>query len=736
MNNNDFFDSNSEVQLFDCFKALKIITDQDQITGTDRWRHETGRDSLAALDPQLDALVQKQPPSKFGKAQSPSLWFAVHFYLALPALSYTFRKYGVEDPVTSKRQLDGNELSKYFPAFPYLARHYLEYHEFVGQFGAPSEELWNKLLEVPLIDVPAGASVAHMLDRLPLYLQEKAKQVTSGEDDSLVGRTVLAYLLEQGASPEDLSFDRRSVRYVKPMHSAGPSRTLYERLVAAQAEMGELEPYLGNFEQEQRLPLNNLFGLITWFGRPHMVEMVIPGLAGAAEPVVLGLSALFSDIVDNGGPDYTLVPISSLPSVQKFYDTQSLEAIGRLSIVKDVLSTDEADDGPDGIALRRLASRLYSDDERKAAWSNFEYYIPDDRRASGFEIFRQDIASIVFSAALFAEDDSVSGTVDTEGLKKLAERIIECSSMDRMRGVVQSYGQAINDLAVDWEVRYAKHERVRVLRFVRQTFGLDVIQPIPIPLSEINKGFAGTFLDGHVYRLCYQEAGEKLEMSIPLPASEQHAHTVRYRTSDSHENLRTSPAGLPYSAWLEISGAEEKPPIIIPVPGRGSFDPFGRAGSAHAGEVIGFGCSVHHASLAIVLAELASLGANREELERVTAAFMQINSGVHERYDLATFQLTQILTAFEKGEAYSFQTFLKDHLKLAEDPDRPQLSAYIRAGDTSLGWAEKQAARLSFGYPDLYPYQPESVIDPRCSWYDGRDVELPNADVQWHALHY
>lgn len=735
MSNNVFFDFNAEVPLFDSFKALKIITDQDHITGTDRWRHNTGRDSLAALDPQLELLVQKQPPSKFGKAENPSLWFAVHFYLALPALSYTFKKYGVEDPVTSKRRLNTEELGHYFPAFPYLANHYREYHEFAGQFGTPSEDVWKELLQVPLMDAPAGAPVTLILDRLPQYLQEKARLVLSGQGDSLVGRIILAYLLGLGIDANELNVDKRTERYVAPMHSSAPSRSLYDRLMTAQAEMGELEPFLGHYEEEQSLLLNDFFSLVTWFGRPHMVEMVIPGLAGAAEPVVLALSVLFTDIIEAGGPDYTSVPITELPSMQKFYATQSLEAIGRLSIIKDILSYDEADDGPDGIALRKFAAHLYPVDERKAEWGNPEYYVPDVRRSAGFETFRQDIANIIFSAALYAEDDNPDST-NIDALKQLTAQLMQCDTMARMRAVIFSGRRALDDLAIDWETRHAGHERVRVLRFVRQTFGLDTIQPVPIPLSEINKGFVGSHLESGMYYLSYQEAGEKLEMSIPVSAAAHHRSTVHYRTSKPGEKPRISAAGLPYNAWLEISGINGKPTVTIPVPGRVSFDPFGRAGSAHAGEVIGFGCSVHHASLVVVLTELASLGASREDLERVKEAFMKINNDKHERTDLATFQLAQVLNAIEKGERYTFHDFLKDHPQLANAPDRPQLSAYMQAGNTSVSWAEAQAARLSFGYPELYPYQAEYPVNPRASWYDGRNVELPEAEVTWHALSY
>lgn len=730
---NIFFKTNSEVPLFDAFTALQLITEQDYITGTDRWRHDTGRDSLAAIDPQLVELVQKQPPSKFGKAEKPSLWFAEHFFLALPALSYTFKMYGTEDPKTSKMRLNRDDLSKYFPAFPYLAKHYMEYHEFVAQFRAPSDDLWNTILHVPLTGMDPEEAIDHILGQLPPYLQEKAQQVLSGQGDSLVGRIVLAYLLEQGVPHDKLHLDAQTVRYVAPMHSAAPERSFYRRLVTAQAEMGELEPFLGRYEEEHSLLLNNFFSLITWFGRPHMVEMVIPGLAGAAEPVVRALAQLFGDIIKDGGPDYTSVPLKALPSLQKFYTTQSLEAIGRLSVVKDILSSDEITGMTDGVALRKLAAHLYSLDERKEAWGNPAYYIPDDRRQSGFTSFRQDIVDIIYSAALYAEDKDIASSENIKALKRLAVHVSQSTSFDRMRTYLQTHSQVVVGLTKDWEVRFGNHERVHIMRFVCQSFGLGPINPVPIALSEINKGFANSHLEGNMYHLCYQEANEKIEMAIPVMLDGALTATVHYYTLKPHETPHISPAGMPYSAWLEVVRSNDKA-VIIPVPGRGSFDPFGRAGSAHAGEVIGFGCSVHHSSLAIILAELASLGASRGDLERVTNSFMHINQGKHERYDLAAFQLAQVIAAFENGAVYTLHDYLKDHPQVATDTSRPQLSAYVQNEDTSLSWAEPQAARLMFGHPELYPYDEDAMLDPRASWYDGKRVKLPPAKVNWHAL--
>lgn len=716
------------------FAALKVLTDQNLISGLDVWRHSTGSDSLSSFDPDLCRLVQRQPPSKFGRAETPSLWTSTHFYLALPALSYVINKYGKEDTTTSALILQPDEITKYFIGFPHLIRLYREYREFVKLFGVPTEAWWNETLAASSGHIPTNASTTQVLESLPPYLREQASQVLAGKTDNLTGRIILAYLLSQGTSIKKLPFDNRSEHYVAPMHNAAPAKTLYERFVTAQLELGELDMFLENYDEEKTLRLDALLGLVQWFGRPHLVEMVIPGLGGAAAPVIRGLLKLFDKIVQNGGPDYTKPSLDELPSAQKFYATQSLNAIGRLSIMKDILSNDKASDSSDGTVLRQLGMDIYTEMQRLAAWGNPEYYIPNYNQDSEFKTYRQDIANIVYCAGLFTEHDNMSGTLQPDGLKQLARRLSRAKTSKGMRAAIHASQQALNELAIDWEMRYAGHERLRLLRFVRQTFGLDSIKPIPIPLHELNRGFAGSHFDGHVYHLQYQEAGEKLRMDITVQSAPAAHKDVRYHVLGEHDEPRITADDLPYSAWFEISTQQKGQPIIVPIPGRGSFDPFGRVGSSHGGEVIGFGCSVHHASLAIILAELASLGASRGDLEQVASAFMRINQSMHERYDLAAFQLAQIYAAFEDGVTYSYSDYLKSHSYITFDRSRPHLAAYVRIGKKSLAWAEPQAARWSYAYPALYPYRSMSTVNPRFSWYDGSPVELPEATVNWCVL--
>lgn len=716
------------------FEALKILTDQHFITGTDVWRHATGGDSLSTFDPELAAVVQKQPPSKFGHAGALSLWTATHFCLALPMLSYAIRKYGTEDETTAVRTLSNAEIEKYFIAFPHIIRHYREYRELAAQFGKPDKLFWDNTLRGAFGNISEDTTAMNILKALPPYLRDTAQQVLSGGSDSLSGRIILAYLFHAGVSVDELPFDKRARQYLAPMHGSAPVQTLYERLIAAQTELSQLDPYLSEYNEARGLVLNQFLELVSWYARPHLVEMMVPGLTGAAEPAIRALLTLFADITQGGGPDYTVAAVKDLPSVQKFYATQSLEAIGRLSVVKDMLANVPAAITSDGEILRRLAGHLYSDSERQTAWSNAVYYVPDARRKAGFPVFRQDVANIIYCAGLFTEVTDDTNTLSPKKLKKLAGQLSTAQSSGQMRAMFQDERDLLDDVTADWERHYQGQEKLRLLHFVRQTFGLDMTRPIPIPLDEINKGFAQSHYDGRTYHLHYQEADKVLEMAIGLPPPAEPPASVRYQTIADSQPPRTAASGLPYSAWLEVSRKGEEWPIIIPVPGRGSFDPFGRQGSPHAGEVVGFGCSVHHASLAVLLAELASLGAGQAELEHVTAGFMGINREMHERRDLASFQLAQTIAAFRDGVSYDHSNYLASHPGMVPDETRPHLAAYARSGKKSLAWAEPQAARLAFGYPTLYPLQGKVRVDPRHSWYDGRAVELPEAAASWQVL--
>lgn len=721
----------------EAFQALQIVSDSKLINGLDAWRHSTNERALSDIDSSFVSLIQKQPPSKFGHAELPSLWTGIHFYLALPALSYARKAYGVTDATTRCIRLSDKELHTYFVAFPHILKHYREYADFKRRGYEASEKWWEENVEAPLADIGPNDSIKAILDRWPEYIRDKARIVLNGKGDSLVGRVALAYLLTRDVAPDVIQIDARALHFLKPIKPGHPEKSLYGRLIVAFGELKDLKIYLDNYQEKQGLELGSLLGLVGWYGRPHLVEMMIPGLVGAAEPAIGGLLALFAKIVSDGAPDHTVVPVEALPSVQAFLNQQSLQAIGRLSLVKDIVGTKDASALGDGIILRTLATRLFSEQARLKAWGNARYYVPEDRTGfRSFELYRQDIADVIYSAGLVQAQQTAETAASSDSLCGLGVELMQASSISQMRRLARTHKALLTTLAHEWKELYPGHERVRIIDFVLVSFGIEILRPVPISLEDISKSFEGSYYDGKCYHLKYREADESISLKVALPRSiPLDIDKVSYHIiTGPRKTLPITSDGIPYVAWLELKVSESNRTIIIPVPGRGTMDPFGRVGDLHAGEIVGFGCSVHHAALAIALAELASLGAREKELQRVKQAFMRINYGIHERFDMADFQLQATSKAFYDNQELSISEYLRDRPDLRIDPARPHLKRYKKEGMKSLDWAYPQMGRLSYGYPQLYPLRDGVKLDPRCSWYDGSEVTMPLSHVEWQML--
>jgi hypothetical protein len=733
--NNDH--SPEGLPIAEAFKALQIVSDSKLINGLDPWRHANNGRALSDIDSSFVDLVQKQPPSKFGHAESPSLWTGIHFYLALPALSYARKAYGVTDPSTRNLKLSDQDLRTYFVAFPHILKHYQEYAEFLNQGNEATDNWWTTNIEQPLIHIGLYDSIEAILNSWPEYVRTKARSVLDGQGDSLLGRIALAFLLSKDIAPDIIQIDARALHFLKPIKPGHAEKTLYERLVVAFRELNALTPYLKEYQLSQGLELGNLLAVVGWYGRPHLVEMMIPGLVGAAEPAIGGLLALFAKIINGGGANHTIVPLEALPSVQAFIAQQSLSDIGRLSLVKDIVGVKDAAAQGDGIILRKLASRLYSEPDRLRAWGNIQYYVPEDRSAfRPFEQYRQDIANVIYAAGLVQLQQAGASDIPADTLFSLAVDLSKTSTTVALRRLILAQQSLLLDLAHEWRELYAGHERVRIMDFILVSFGIDILRPVALSLEDISRSFAGSYYDGKCYHLKYREAEQSISLKVSLPRSiPASIDQVSYHTlPTSRKNLPITSDGLPYVAWLELKSKKTNHTVILPVPGRGAMDPFGRVGDLHAGEIVGFGCSVHHAALAIALAELASLGASEQELQRVKQAFMRINYGIHERFDMADFQMQATLQAFHAQQELSISDYLSDHPELKIDQTRPHLKSYKQSGTKSLAWAYPQMARLSYGYPELYPLSATVKLDPRCSWYDGSNVSMPLSHIEWQML--
>jgi hypothetical protein len=238
--------------------------------------------------------------------------------------------------------------------------------------------------------------------------------------------------------------------------------------------------------------------------------------------------------------------------------------------------------------------------------------------------------------------------------------------------------------------------------------------------------------------LRYQEAGDERLLDIPLSVGRATQKRTKaravYHTIEEGQPPRVTAEGTSFSAWFEIASERFNKPLIIPVPGRLCVDPFGQTGSAHACEILGYGCSVHHASLLVILVELACLGARRETLTRVMEWFMSFNPDMHQRKEFARFQLEQVIAAVGQGKELSLSDYLRKNRHLADDPTRQHLRRCLDGDRQWLEWAELRLAQLCLGFPHLYPFNHGSELNPRSSWYDGRNVELDPVSMSWACV--
>ena len=256
------------------------------------------------------------------------------------------------------------------------------------------------------------------------------------------------------------------------------------------------------------------------------------------------------------------------------------------------------------------------------------------------------------------------------------------------------------------------------IHFISTYLGLEKPVPVPIPEAEIIKGLALKHLarEGKLL-IDYQEDGNAIHCEIAVPPTA--AARITY-----HEKAVKDADGIIYPAYLSVRW--ERKTITIPVIGRTSYDPMGATGSAHAGEVIGFGCSMHHSSLQYALAMAAALGADREGMNRLKDSFMGINPELHQRQALADFQVEQVASAFETGKAITYRDWMNRHDVAAATADHEHTQDFSAMGGYTPSY-RKAFASLAMSYPDLYPAGNETArtLSPRASFYDGRDVSLP-----------
>jgi hypothetical protein len=264
--------------------------------------------------------------------------------------------------------------------------------------------------------------------------------------------------------------------------------------------------------------------------------------------------------------------------------------------------------------------------------------------------------------------------------------------------------------------------------------------PVPIPIDEIKKGLSKIEYDHTTLSVVYTEAGNVSTFDVPI-----HKRTRNNIVSVKYVNKPTKQQWILYPDYYIFRLDNEKE-IIIPKIGRESYDLMGKTGSPHAGELVGFGCSVFHSTLQFVQVLASMLEDHNvvhleQTLSTIRENFFKVDPSLHHRIHLAKYQTKQIVEAVIHGRTltyadYVFKYVPKEEIQNQETHGHTQ--EYLNCvQDNREPSFEKFLARLTNlqnNFTDLYPrdFTSKAQVLPRVSFYDGSNVEIkdPQNDVK------
>ena len=270
------------------------------------------------------------------------------------------------------------------------------------------------------------------------------------------------------------------------------------------------------------------------------------------------------------------------------------------------------------------------------------------------------------------------------------------------------------------------------------------MNPVRIPIDDLASGFNQIQVneeDG-IRTLCmeFREANDSISFKLT-----KRLDTIDKIVTAKYIALPIQHGGLAYPDHylLQVqSGQTASTSVVIPKIGRESYDILGETGSAHAGLVIGYGCSVFHTSLQFAQVVAAIFGFHEEEhLKTIQSKFFEINPGLHLRRNLAAFHTEQLLRAIQQPTANSLtykQYVLEHHMSLiSEDALHKHVQSFVTGSDRDheFDYYHQRIAFLQYHYPDLYPFTQEEkeFVNPRTSFYDGSCVMIQNPINHEHA---
>ncbi len=766
-----------EISLKDLFATLiSVNAAVNSVAGINSWRISTGKIRLQYFDEELAQEIPYAPSKDVGNNKS--VWSQLHFGILFPVL----KKIGqmASPSVLEKIVFSEEEARKYFRFLDDLRQHldahrkYIELlNAIVSELSLESRELPKDLAKMSKYTGSVDCFLTGMIFHLPEFpvalceglhgLQRKDNKeshlmlwkswlgclpsdikdlhpclkdlLKAARRNDILGRIIQSYYADvYGYSYEELGIPFQAhIYYMEKSvskHELDVSRvpTLHQRTL--EYFCGELSSCpispLGDVTSAEMISLYS-----SWYRSPRVVEMVTASFAGAAEESAERIVQLMEDIykLSEGQLDLRKVTFTT----NHLRSDDLLRRLGRLTMIMDVLAGGLGSH-LSGEGLRNLATKIWSSEARMKMWGQSNQYFPGEWQA--FPEFCRDIAALVYAAALYLEDCQEKSGFKEDGGKYVAEK--------GRSGVLKDLASLIKGSSHYEEIRRLLREHretllssdgstlnVPVLQTISMSFGLCKPQPIAIPLAEILRGLPRLVYRDNVLRIQYQEGEDQGAWEIRIPSSSEESPRVRCFEQNVEQDK------IPYPDGYELLWSDGAK-ILLPKIGRESYDLCGQSESAHAGEVIGYGCSVFHSTLQLVQLIAALLGGKKKVLEEIRAHFFSLNAQFHHRYYLAKYQSAQILEAVGERRKLSYLQWISHHFKtssLLNGEEYAHTQAFLASvendKDANFSFYSKRLACLAIRNPKLYPCcsKTRRKLSPRASFYDGREVILTSKCV-------
>lgn len=735
------------------FHALISVNNAvDCIAGIDAWRKPTQEIRLQDFDEELAQEIPYAPSKKAGNSHS--VWSQLHFGLVLPAL----KNLAIQAENTHHLQqikFSAIQAQQYFRFIDELRRHIKVHNEWVVLMGDLAkeidrpedivrccEEIASKKSDICLF---LKAAVFHLpesptqlfnclrqlrtginrennlqlwktlLSYLPPAMSDLHPQlaffIKQAAQNNIIGRILQSYYADQyGYDYEKIGIPPQAYSYYTKVENSQKIPTLHQRILSYFCQELFSCP-ISTHGDVSALEIIRLYG--SWYRKPSIVEMITPSFAGAAEEAALRVVDLLEHIyaVSQRKIDLRSVAIPT----DHIHDDDVLRQIGRLTMVMDSVAGSKNELGT--ATLYQLVFQIWTEEQRKKVWGSCQRYFPGEWQTS--QDFCRDVATLFYACALYHEDHCTLDKDDICFLKNLAHHIQQFANKSQVREIIHANRERIIGIA-----RKKQHSSLEMLCML---FAIYKPQPVAITMREILRGIDRIAYKNGIFSFACRENKRKNIWQIAIDNIDSKLQIAMHNKPIVVDTI-TYPDGYEL-CWP--CGTK----VVIPKIGRESYDLMGRSGSAHAGEVIGFGCSVFHTTLQFIQLLAAAIGADYDVLEQIRQHMFSLNPQFHHRSALAEYQAQQIICAVYEKKSLSYVGWIRQQLcKNADFLDgkhynhtRKFISALEKNSQDNFDYYAQRLRSLVVNNYDLYPrnHQEKTAIPPRISFYDGTTVDLP-----------